>query len=106
MELPPLGPKPAAIAAQSATRSARDVASDPDAPARAAAKAFEATFLAEMLKDTGLNAMPTELGGGGAGEEAFSGFLTTEYARLMSERGGIGLAEQIFETLKQKAPGP
>ena len=50
--------------------------------------------------------MPTELGGGGPGEEAFSGFLTTEYARLMAERGGIGLAEQIFETLKQKAPGP
>lgn len=102
MELPPIGAKPADLAAFSAPRPAPD----PDAPMRAAARAFEATFLAEMLKDTGLNRMPTELGGGGAGEEAFSGFLTAEYARLMSERGGIGLAEQIFETLKQKAPGP
>ncbi len=102
MDLPPLGPNAAPLAA----KAAKPAEKDPDAPARAAAKAFEATFLAEMLKDTGLNAMPTELGGGGAGEEAFSGFLTTEYARLMSERGGIGLAEQIFETLKQKAPGP
>ncbi len=102
MELPPTGAKAAGIAASFAARPAPD----PDAPARAAAKAFEATFLAEMLKDTGLNSMPTELGGGGPGEEAFSGFLTTEYARLMAERGGIGLAEQIFETLKQKAPGP
>lgn len=73
-----------------------------DAQAHAAAEAFEAAFLAEMLKSSGLNAM-SESFGGGAGEEAFASFLTEEYAQLMSERGGIGLAEQVFETLKQRS---
>ena len=96
MDMPAVGPNlPGSSGAASADEKA-------DAGARAAAKAFEASFLAEMLKGTGLNAMPSGFGGG-AGEEAFASFLTQEYARLMSERGGVGLAEQIFETLKQKA---
>ena len=90
MDLPPIvpagPPKPAAP---------RELA------AREAAEAFEATFLAEMLQYTGLNAMPDGFGGG-AGEEAFGSFLTDEYARLLAERGGIGLAEQVFEILKQR----
>ena len=54
-----------------------------------------------MLKYTGLNATSASFGGG-AGEEAFASFLTDEYARLLAERGGIGLAEQVFELLKQR----
>jgi peptidoglycan hydrolase FlgJ len=54
-----------------------------------------------MLKCTGLNANPDSFGGG-AGEEAFASLLTDEYAKLLAERGGIGLAEQIFEVLKQR----
>ena len=91
MQLPPVGPptKPAA-------------APDPaEAPARKASQAFEATFLSEMLKYTGLNAMPDGFGGG-AGEEAFSSLLTDQYARLLAERGGIGLAERVFDILKQR----
>ena len=95
MELPPLGPKSAAIAAQSATRSARDVASDPDAPARAAAKAFEATFLAEMLKDTGLNAMPTELGGGGAGDNPV--FIEQMFAFFQQHARGSVAEDGVVE---------
>jgi Rod binding domain-containing protein len=74
----------------------------PERAARAAAEAFEAAFLAEMLRYTGLNAMPAGFGGG-AGEDAFGSFLTDEYARLLAERGGIGLAEQVFELLRQRA---
>ena len=69
--------------------------------ARAAAEAFEASFLAEMLRYSGLNAMPDAFGGG-AGEEAFGSLLTDEYARLIAARGGIGLAERVFEILKQR----
>lgn len=54
-----------------------------------------------MLKYTGVNAVSTEFGGG-EGEEAFSSLLTREYARVLTEAGGIGLAEQIFESLKQR----
>ena len=72
-----------------------------DGGLRKAAEAFEAAYLAEMLKYTGLNAMPDGFGGG-AGEEAFGSLLTDEYARLLAERGGIGIAEQVFEALKQR----
>ena len=71
------------------------------AAVRKAAQAFEASFLAEMLKNSGVNATPSGFGGG-AGEEAFASFLTQEYARLIAERGGVGLAEQVFEMLKQR----
>ena len=72
-----------------------------EAAARKAARAFEASFLAEMLQYTGLNANPDDFGGG-VGEEAFSSLLTERYAELLAERGGIGLAEQVFEVLKQR----
>ena len=73
---------------------------DGEAAARSAAQAFEASFLAEMLRHSGLNANPAGFGGG-AGEDAFSGLLTEEYARLLSARGGIGLAERVFAILEQ-----
>jgi flagellar protein FlgJ len=72
-------------------------------PARVVAERFETAFLAEMLKHTGIN-KTSEVTGGGAGEDAFSSFLTQEYARLITERGGIGLAEQIFNAIEQKGP--
>jgi len=92
MELPPI-PLGAPALTTTPVRS--------DADIRKAAESFETTFLAEMLQYTGLNAMPAGFGGG-AGEEAFSSLLTEEYARLLSERGGIGLAERIFDILKQR----
>ena len=76
-----------------------------DAELRAVAESFEATFLAEMLSYTGLNAMPEGFGGG-AGEDAFSSLLTERHARLLAERGGIGLAERIFDILKQGTSEP
>ncbi len=68
------------------------------------AKELEAAFLSEMLSYTGLNA-ESESFGGGAGEDQFSSFLRGEQARLMVEKGGIGLAELIFNSLV-KAQGP
>lgn len=62
------------------------------------ARALEASFLAEMLGHAGLGA-PAETFGGGHGEEQFTSFLKQEQARLMVERGGIGLAEMIFKTM-------
>lgn len=97
MDLPPVSPVPAGQSA--APRP------DPDRAARLAAEDFEAAFLSEMLKHSGVNTMPSAFGGA-AGEEAFASFLTEEYARLLAERGGIGLAEQVFEMLKQRTPGP
>lgn len=63
------------------------------------ARELESAFLAEMLSFSGLGAV-SEGFGGGTGEEQFASFLRQEHARLIVVRGGIGLAEQIFESLK------
>ena len=65
---------------------------------RAAAVEFETVFLTEMLKHAGLGETRDAFGGG-AGEEAFAGMLASEQARLIAERGGIGLADRIYEAL-------
>ncbi len=67
-------------------------------PLREAAKALEASFLAEMLAHAGLGET-SEAFGGGPGEDAFASLLVREQARLLSERGGIGLAEKLFEAM-------
>ncbi|PFG65046.1 rod binding protein [Thioclava sp. ES.031] len=63
------------------------------------AKALEAGFLSEMLKEAGLTGANGAFGGG-IGEEQFSSFLRAEQSKAMVEAGGIGLAEIIFESLK------
>lgn len=75
-----------------------------DSALRAAARQLEARFLAEMLKPAGL-AEPRGGLGGGAGEGQFASFLREAYAEAMTHAGGIGLAEPIFEALKQRGGG-
>lgn len=65
------------------------------------AKDLEANFLAEMLKAAGLG-KTSETMGGGAGEEQFSSFLRQAQAEAMVEKGGIGLAQSLFEALKER----
>jgi peptidoglycan hydrolase FlgJ len=62
------------------------------------AKEMEATFLSEMLGHAGLGDS-SESFGGGAGEDQFASFLRNEQARLLVNKGGIGLAQTIFEAL-------
>lgn len=65
---------------------------------RESATALEQSFLAEMLRHAGV-ARPPEFGGGGAGEDAFAGFLADAYAEELTRAGGIGLADHIFQAL-------
>jgi Rod binding domain-containing protein len=65
---------------------------------------LEATFLAEMLKSAGFGKTPDAFGGG-SGEDQFSSFLVQAQAEKLVEAGGIGLAEQIFNALKDKSDG-
>ena len=78
-------------------------ANRPD-PLLSAAREIEANFLAEMLASAKLGATP-EAFGGGAGEDQFASFLRLEQARGMVAAGGIGLAESLFEALKERADG-
>lgn len=59
---------------------------------------LEATFLFEMLKSTGLGKGRSEFGGG-AGEDHFASLLLRQQAEAMTENGGIGIAEKIFDAL-------
>jgi Rod binding domain-containing protein len=76
---------------------------------RKAAEAFEAIMLQQLLK----SAQPKNsraLFGGGMGEEFFQDHLSQERAKIMSERGGIGLADmlekELLGQLELKASAP
>ena len=72
-----------------------------DAALFEAAKKLEATFLAEMLKAAGFGEARDSFGGG-QGEDQFASFLVQEQATAMVEAGGIGLAENLFRSLKER----
>ncbi|PCJ07222.1 MAG: flagellar biosynthesis protein FlgJ [Rhodobacteraceae bacterium] len=69
-------------------------------PLRKAAMQLEATFIAEMLKSAGLGET-RESFGGGSGEDQFSTFLIRAQAEQMALAGGIGLAESLYNSLKE-----
>lgn len=73
-----------------------------DAALMARAKELEAAFLAEMLGHAGMDAESGGTFGGGIGEEQFASFLRQEQARMLVERGGIGLAESLFRAMGGK----
>lgn len=72
-----------------------------DASLRQSAEALEATFLSEMLKAAGLGENAGSFGGG-TGETQFASLLRDEQARAMARAGGIGLAETLFHSLKER----
>ncbi|MFZ1470039.1 MAG: rod-binding protein [Paracoccaceae bacterium] len=63
------------------------------------AKELEAAFLAEMLGHAGMDSDADSSFGGGIGESQFASFLRQEQAKLMVDRGGIGLAESLFRAM-------
>ena len=69
---------------------------------RRAAGQLEARFLAEMLKAAGLGDA-RESFGGGAGEDQFASFLREAQAGEMVKAGGIGLAESLYQALKERS---
>ena len=69
-----------------------------------AVRQLETTFLSEMLKVAGLGKARDALGGG-AGEDQFASFLRQAQAEEMVKSGGIGLAESLYQALKEKADG-
>jgi flagellar protein FlgJ len=55
-----------------------------------------------MLNYAGLGKSSDSFGGG-IGEEQYASFLRDAQAKEMVKQGGIGLAEMIFESLKESA---
>ncbi|WP_417250324.1 rod-binding protein [Celeribacter sp.] len=71
---------------------------------RTASEKLEASFLAQMLKESGFGKTP-DFAGGGEGESQFTSFLIDAQAEKIVEAGGIGLAEQIFKSLTERVDG-
>ena len=65
------------------------------------AQELETRFLSEMLAHTGLDAQ-TGAFNGGIGEDQFASFLREAQAKAMVDRGGLGLAQSIFQSLVRR----
>ena len=98
--LPALSPVPASGRIGPAARAAASGQS----ALEQAAHAFEAAFLAQMLRHSGLGDAPEAMGGG-HGEAQFAGLLVDAQARQMVRAGGIGLAEYLVTDLRRRADG-
>lgn len=90
-----MNPIPPTSVAPAARTAPRDVA------LMEAAQNLEAAFLSEMLQSAGLG-KTSESFGGGAGEEQFGSFLVSEQAKHIVKGGGIGLAQSLYEALKEQ----
>ena len=64
-----------------------------------AAKEFEAVFLNTMLQNMFTGLQDGGTWGSGPGAEAWQSLLIDEYARSISEAGGIGLAASVEREL-------
>lgn len=94
--LPLAFPAPAADKLRGAALDAAEA----DKKMRETAQEFESVFIAEMLKHTGLDkAITSDSGFGG---DAFAGMLVQTYAEELSQKGGFGIAEQIYRQLKDQ----
>lgn len=80
---------------------AAPAAPPPDLQLRRKAVELEGQFLAEMLRHAGAG-QPRESFGGGIGEEQMSSFLREAQAQAIARRGGIGLADALFNAMKAR----
>ena len=67
--------------------------------ARQAAGEFEQFFLAQMLEHM-FSGVPTDGAfGGGHAEGIYRSLLNTEYAKVISQGGGIGIADAVYREI-------
>lgn len=59
---------------------------------------LEASFISEMLKSIGMEARSGEFNGG-LGEQQFQSFLREQQAKLIAEKGGLGLASHFSNSI-------
>ncbi|MEM1078005.1 MAG: rod-binding protein [Pseudomonadota bacterium] len=74
--------------------------SSEDKALREAAQKLEAVFLSEMLKAAKFGETPSTMGGG-VGEDQFASFLRDAHARSVAQTGVLGLAESLFNAMKE-----
>ncbi len=67
--------------------------------ARAAAQEFEAVFLNTILEGMFAGIKTDGPFGGGSAENTYRSMLITQYAKQISQNGGLGLSDQITRDL-------
>ncbi|MDZ7627057.1 MAG: rod-binding protein [Parvularculaceae bacterium] len=65
----------------------------------AAAREFEAVFIAQMLEPLFASVETPAIAGGGESEGFFKSLLQENYAKAFAERGGFGLADHVKAAL-------
>jgi Rod binding domain-containing protein len=85
----PVVPPPAATPAKAGSAARAD----------AAAKEFEAVFIAQLLEPLFSSVETPAVAGGGKSEAFFNSLLQENYAKAFAERGGFGLADQVKAAL-------
>jgi len=93
----PLGSKPVLLATPDKDQTPKP-ASDSFRPL---ADKFEAAFLAEMLKHTGLGKSDGAFSGG-HGAQAFNSFLIDAYAQDLAKTSSIGISKAVAASLSQR----
>ncbi len=84
--------------ADAETKQSANNRNDPEL--RQAAEDFEAAFISQMLKFSGLAEALTK--GGGEDVAAFTDFYIENYAEKIVESGGFGLANKFYDKLAAK----
>jgi flagellar protein FlgJ len=71
--------------------------------AKKVAKEFEALFVGMMLKSMRETVGKEKLTNGGHGEEVYRSMLDQEYARSLTEHGGVGLTAMLERQINKPA---
>ncbi len=68
---------------------------------RQTAKSFETMVLGQLLSHMFTDLDPNNPMGGGKGEEIFQSLMVDEYAKGISQNGGVGIADMVEKQLLQ-----
>ena len=71
----------------------------PTAQMRETAQAFEASFLAQMMKPMFEGLSTDGPFGGGQGEEMFKSFMNEAMAKQVVKSGGVGIADDVAQEM-------
>lgn len=63
------------------------------------AKSFESMFLAQMLEPMFEGVGEDSLGGNQYGDDVYRSWMVEQYAKMITENGGIGLTSQVKQEL-------
>lgn len=67
-----------------------------------AAKDYESIMIHQFIKQMHDGIPVNSITGGGNGEKMFRDLLYAEYAKAITQKGGIGLADSIVKDMKKK----